>query len=137
MITWNEQLKQLSAVISEEYDARMAKDHEVFPTQIAEWLIQRHRGRAVAALTDLVHQAMAQQNDEAETEAARIAAMNLHDERLAYREFAIDKMDKLRSDVAEVCELWEDLVEGRVPLYGCPPLGPPRFVPPPRSRNNG
>ena len=126
MITWNEKLKQLSAVISDECDARMAKDHEVVPAQIAEWLIQRHRARVIAALTDLVHQAMAQQNDEAETEAARIAAMNLHDERLAYREFAIDKMDKLRGDVAEVCELWEDLVEGRVPNFGPPHFGPPR-----------
>jgi hypothetical protein len=101
MITWNEQLKQLSAVISEEYDARMAKDREVFPTQIAEWLIQRHRGRAVAALTDLIEAVMARQN--AETEGERINAMN--DKRLAYRKFAMDKMDKLRADVFEVCEL--------------------------------
>ena len=43
MITWNEQLKQLSAVISEECDARMAQDHEVVPAQIAEWLVQRQR----------------------------------------------------------------------------------------------
>ena len=56
MITWNEELKQLSAVISEEWDARMAKGHKVVPTQIAEWLIQRqrHLARVIAALTDLV-----------------------------------------------------------------------------------
>ena len=129
MITWNKQLKQLSAVISEECAARMAKDREVVPAQIAEWLIQRHRALAIAALTDLVHQAMAHQNDEAETEGGRITAMNDHDERLAYREFAMDKMGKLMADVAEVCELWEDMVEGRVPNFGPPHFWSPASLP--------
>ena len=60
----NKQLKQLTAVISEECDARMAKDDEVVPSQIAEWLIQQHQALVVGELTDLVCQAMARRNDQ-------------------------------------------------------------------------
>jgi hypothetical protein len=46
MITWNDQLKQLSAIISEEWDARMAEGNKVVPTQIAEWLVKQHSALA-------------------------------------------------------------------------------------------
>jgi hypothetical protein len=64
MSTLNKQLKQLSAIISEECAVRMAKDRKVASDQIAEWLIQRHRARVVGGLSDLVCQAMEQRNDD-------------------------------------------------------------------------
>jgi hypothetical protein len=53
--------------------------------------------------------------------------MNLHDERLAYLESAVDE---LRDAITELRELWADMVGGSGPPYGRrPPFGPP-----PRSR---
>jgi hypothetical protein len=63
MITENEKLNALRAVIAAECEARIAKDHELAAADVATWLVRHKRAAVIDGLSDLVCQWMEQRND--------------------------------------------------------------------------